>query len=777
MAMPDITFNQYKTAGGLVGSSENYTYTENEVEKKKTPTIKNAFANAKFTIGNNSTYGAGGLVGYSYNLEMQNSYAHVYDETGLSTSNFALLISFSEAAQVEKTYGFESDFAFYRTGSSVEMNDCYKYSLVMDADKYGYMYYDNVVTVGEEQVALFKKLNEWVDDNNSNDYAGWSRPTSSEINSDMPVLLIGNNASGTGDFRSLATYDNGTALQYGGTLRDGDQLGTMLGRSESVYVFGDVTEDLSSVDIKATKVTFSEKAAITNPGALGNYEYNYVGITFDNPCRKAVDFYGNTLGRDWHMFSSPLQDAPLGMDYTDNSQVPFGQYVVYPFTNASTSDGRDGYFPSQVPSSYTKPEGEAYDYPYDYYCWYEPQWQWINFKRNGNSHWHFDLTGHDYIEYHYDNNTTNSESATNEDNLVPGKGYMMAIEDDTYMQSHGKLNNGDVEIMITNQADANYTTFGGKGQNLIGNPYQAYLDFDKFGDDIKEYYVYDALKNNGEGEPYGGYLFYTQGGSKGGAYAARYLHPHQGFFVETTAAEQGKQTITFSPSMCVARDGITSEFRNTQPAYPLVNLFVDDEQGRTDILVVEFNRPENGGGKKDKALRDGNHLLYVHNGDTDYAAFFAKEGTERVPVRFLTFESEPTPYTLRWNTQNGYFHSLYLIDNITGVRYDMTLNDSYSFTASKNDYASRFYIVFDVTDVEENEEEPVSNSFAFFNGNNWVVNGKGHLELIDVTGRVLYAKDVYDEQNSVNLSRYAQGVYLLRLSDGKSIRLQKIILR
>lgn len=225
--------------------------------------------------------------------------------------------------------------------------------------------------------------------------------------------------------------------------------------------------------------------------------------------------------------------------------------------------------------------------------------------------------------------------------------------------------------------------------------------------------------------------------------------------------------------MCKTRTGITSTFRD-QPNYPLINLYADDAQGRSEVLVVEFERPENGGGRKIMALRSGNHLIYAHNGDTDYGAFFAEEGTERVPVRFKSFEDHPTTYTLRWNTQNGYFHSLYLIDNMTGVTYDMTRNDSYLFSASKDDYVSRFVIVFNVTDVEENED---LNTFAFFNGNgSLVVNGTGRLEVVDVTGRILYTEDLYNDQNHVNLSRYAKGVYTLRLWDSDKARIQKIVM-
>lgn len=463
---------------------------------------------------------------------------------------------------------------------------------------------------------------------------------------------------------------------------------------------------------------------------------------------------------------------------------------IYGFTAAGTSDG---YFPSAIPTGYTKPTGERYAYPYDFYTWYEPDWQWINFKRNGPSHWHYDekpgTTEHNHIDYqaHFGSDPNDSsddaEMNVNETTLVPGKGYMMAIDDNTYMQSHGRLNTGDVSFTLTNTSTNTShwdwtwvpAAEGYFGNNFVGNPYHAYLNFDEFASvsgNPNSYYIYDAdasatLNIN--------YLIYTQGGSTGGVYGPKYLHPHQGFFLQTEDLTKG---ITFqsSSSYIVNRsDAGNSPFRDWRPAYPLVNLFAYDSEGRGDVVVIEFNRPENGGGKKVKTLRSGNHLIYAHNEDTDYGAFFAVEGTSRVPVRFRSYETENKPYTLRWDTHNGFFNSLYLIDNLLGITYDMLANDSYTFVGSKEDYVSRFVIVFNVTDVEENNDTNLK-TFAFYDGSAWVVNGTGRLEVIDATGRILYAEDLHNEQNHVNLNRYAKGVYMLRLWNSDKARTQKIVL-
>ena len=150
---------------------------------------------------------------------------------------------------------------------------------------------------------------------------------------------------------------------------------------------------------------------------------------------------------------------------------------------------------------------------------------------------------------------------------------------------------------------------------------------------------------------------------------------------------------------------------------------------------------------------------------------FTPEGTERIPVHFIADENGT--YTLRWNTQNGEFTSLRLVDNLTGTNYDMLANDHYTFTASTEDYASRFYITYTVTDVDENVDG--ESNFAYFDGSDWVVNGQGTLDVVDVLGRTLFSQRLTNDQNRVNLNGVAKGVYLLRVSNGKNTMVQKIV--
>ena len=836
MAMPWIyTYDASKGAvGGLVGSAV-------------AGNIYNSFVNGLFSLF--GTPKAGGLLGYNGGATMKNCYVNWGTEGSLGTT-FKSIVNEVASGTV--------DYCYDKQNADVAAGDAGTHSKEFtqtssSPDVLGYMYSDNVAA----DTALFQRLNKWVDANNASGhrYARWARPALYEINGDLPVLLLneydvtsgGVPVSHQGSFRSVGTYADTRALQYGGTVRDGNELDAALTRplhlngenpiAEFLFVYGDVNNVSQGLAINRAKVSIYEDAAITNPGSLNTYANTYVGVSFDNSHMNGMAYstpgmnYQDELAlpRDWHMFSTPLSNAPMGFDYqgdnvagsdhynnpwdTPNNEFSWltqagseecGQGADYRYwmkTFQANDQSTDGYFPtlrggliSDVNSLFIVgsdecPEAGKYRYPYgmDLYTWTEPDYHWINFKRNGPNHWHSDDHKgiHDHIDYQP---VAGAGLNVNETNLIVGRGYMGAITTETFMQSHGMLNTGDKTIALTNTSGSLLP-----GWNLVGNPYHGYLDFDKVGDpngpnanvlshhmngNVDEgafYVIYDADKfTNGDAST--AYRYYPIGGSTGGDYADRFLHPHQGFYVRTE--QQNGGNLTFTESMLghrrdVELAGETGTFRGEEkPAYPLVNLYLNSDKGCADVTVIEFERPEWGGARKMKELRVGDGLFYAHHDDAYYAALFAQEGVDRVPLWFEAKDDDI--FTMKWNLANADFHSMYLIDNITGVQYDMLKNNTYCFEGHKDDYRSRFLIVFDLTGLEEEEEE-VEHNFAFFNGSEWVVTGDGDLQFIDVLGQVLAQKHV-SGQTHIYLPQVADGAYLFRLINGKETKIQKVVI-
>ena len=367
---------------------------------------------------------------------------------------------------------------------------------------------------------------------------------------------------------------------------------------------------------------------------------------------------------------------------------------------------------------------------------------------------------------------------------------MVALKDEGYLQGYGRLNpykeNKTISIAVTYTPGIAWTTR--EGHNLLGNPYQSYLDFDKFA----------TLKNNKNlwntertpfyiiiDEDQANYVLYVKGQSPNDSQASRFLHPHQGFMIDIDNAGNAQfkydmrtTTTTVTGSSTVTWPG---DFRDeSNPCYPLVNLFATDDYGNRDIVTVELGRPDKGGVLKREALRMGKGSLSCHYDDEDYALVFTQPGLEYASIRFAC--DEDGEYTMTWNTQNGEFSYLHLIDNITGADIDCLSKSEYKFSARISDYNSRFRLMFGYTGIEENEEDGPSTGSGTDEPFAYYANGEIHLmetqdsaslQIVDMLGQVIVNTDV---ARNVSTNGMAPGVYVLRMTTKNGTRTQKIIL-
>ena len=647
-------------------------------------------------------------------------------------------------------------------GSGSNLRGHGTYAIVMDHKALGYMYYDNAVSLESGETSsyvhgedidydddhiinwngLLWSLNRWVNENP--DYENctpWFRSTSVNINGDLPVLAFpADNCMGTPDA-------DGKFLHYGSIGGNANGIDNMLttfndkmdGAASSLFLYGNAT-GVNNVPKSYVKVFINEDAVLKQASGAEPFINTTVGVSFDNSCHSASDFYGHTLLYDWHMMSTPLVDAPLGISYNNDSTNYWDDEIM---SNQVTD----------VANSYV-PDGLGNVSHWDLYSFYEPEYHWINLKRNSASHHQYN-DPHDHIVY------------KNEDIFIPGKGYMTAIDTDTYLNNTGTLN-GPAHDPVTIDLTCESPMAEELGFNLLGNPYQAYLDMEAFLGAPEnsalggKFYLYIADDNN--------YIPYVAAASPNPATPSAYLHPHQAFFVKTSSAA----TVKFDYTMSTTETDEGSYFRS-RPCYPLVNLFATNATGMRDLAVIEFNRPELGGATKLNVLNNAKFELSSSMDGKQYSILFTPEGTQRVPVRFKT--TEDGTYTMTWETYHGIFSSLRLVDNLTGVNCDMLSTDHYTFEASSSDYASRFYITFSCVGVDENESAEGTGVFAYFDGSEWVINGKGRLDVVDVTGRVLRSEMLYNEQNRLNISGFAKGVYVLRVVDNKKVRVQKIVVQ
>ena len=482
------------------------------------------------------------------------------------------------------------------------------------------------------------------------------------------------------------------------------------------------------------------------------------------------DYTDPRRGERWHYCSSSLQQSTIGFTYgADNvgfSWDPNPCSVT--FSNANDA----AVFPGDLTAANIA--------SVDLYAFYEPEYHWVNLKRNTNSHWHMNDHG---AQIFYNGNGTGGNG--NETYLVPGKGYLMSIDKEQLLQNWGTLNNGNVVLHDVTYTEANAWA-GLLGYNVLGNPYQSYLDFSAF---IAGNPQLTASKDESEvtyatyDPKYGAYVQFKSGSSVGSKSADGLIHAHQGFLIRRTGGS-ASTTATFTNSMRSTTG--TSPFRNEQPAFPLVNLTLTDASGNADIAVLEIGREDDEGVEKLR-VGDCQARISLSLNHENYAILFRDETVESQALHLVA--DEAGTYTLSWETANAEFESLTLVDNltVTGRVTDMLATSSYTFEADPSQYESRFKIVIgDWKDVEEHEDGPStpstssgtegSGTFAYQMGDEIIVNGEGRLEVVDMLGRVVVSRDA-SQSPGLSTAGMTPGVYVLRLNDGKGTRIQKIIIK
>jgi hypothetical protein len=312
------------------------------------------------------------------------------------------------------------------------------------------------------------------------------------------------------------------------------------------------------------------------------------------------------------------------------------------------------------------------------------------------------------------------EAHPNFTTLANGQGYLYANSGNVTLSFNGTTKPYSTE---------SNTVYVSEGWNLVGNPYtfetyvnQSYFKMNDAGTAI------EAINDNAA------------------------IAPCTGIIVQATGA--GTVAFTKEAQQQAANSGniqiALAQATNTRGAATVI-----------DNAIVSFNE-----GSTLPKFRFGDHAeIYIPQGSEDYAIAFSEAHGE-MPLNFKATRNGT--YTITVNTENVEMGYMHLIDNMTGADVDLLAIRSYTFEANTTDYESRFRLVFSA--------ETENASFVYFNGSEWVVNGKGTMQLVDMTGRVLSSENV-NGVATVNTNGLSAGVYVMRLVNGNDVKTQKIVVR
>ena len=313
--------------------------------------------------------------------------------------------------------------------------------------------------------------------------------------------------------------------------------------------------------------------------------------------------------------------------------------------------------------------------------------------------------------------------------MVNGKGYLYASASAVTLRYTGTpYNNSTKEVDLE------------QGYNLVGNPFATNATLDK------SYYMLDEQGTT------------IMPNAVSGSTA---IAPCTGVIVQSTV-ENEKVTFTKVAPQASAPNNGNLSISLTQTVATRSGNKVET----LDKAIVSFNEGSELG-KFYFGEQDAN--LYIPQDGKEYAIAYSDMQGE-MPLNFKAKKNGE--YTLTISAPlTSHLSSLTLIDNLTGVDIDLLATPTYTFTARKDDYASRFRLVFSA-----NENDNGNEDFAFISDGDIIINGAGTLQVIDLLGRQLFTCEANSEFRIPN-SAFPAGVYVLRLINGENVKTQKIVIR
>ena len=335
--------------------------------------------------------------------------------------------------------------------------------------------------------------------------------------------------------------------------------------------------------------------------------------------------------------------------------------------------------------------------------------------------------------YHYEEATqTWRYQETGE--LESGKGYLYTNHKDVKFSFTGQLNTSAVNVPLS------YTSgIALAGFNLVGNPFTHKISVENMAS--------EAVLADG---------FYTI--TKEGAWQVRQgeetIAPLQSVLVKADKAA----TLTINPK--------ANKTRKASNASLEIAVYNSEYE---DVAYVSFG--EGLGLDKIEHRNSNIPMVFIPVNGKEYAIATMSSDVKEIPVAFKAMTMGQ--YTFAVNAKDCEFSEMYLVDNLTGEITDL-LNNEYTFLATSKDDANRFVIKF----AEETETTTSTENFAYINNGEIIIDsieGKGVVKIYDMLGRPMSEYGV-SESARISTSAFADGIYIIQMSDDSGVKVQKVVI-
>ena len=382
---------------------------------------------------------------------------------------------------------------------------------------------------------------------------------------------------------------------------------------------------------------------------------------------------------------------------------------------------------------------------YDFYSWYEPTNEWVNYKNTSGTPWATANT----ISNGFSNNTAN---------FLIGKGYMAAYDVDQTKSFAGELNVANVAIT---GLPINGSTATNRSWHLLGNPFSSALTWSDSWTKTNIAGTAKIWKEINQS--------YSDLASSGAAIPAT-----NGFMVQVNTAP-GSLTIPAS-----ARVHSSQAFYKSSDQKMILTARNLDF-GSAQESVVE-NNPNS---------TNGFDLEYDGEFLTGYAPLFFSEAdnvhlstnslplissTTEIPFTFV--KNEGTNFSIEAVGASTLAPEVWLMDKKTNTDHNLLLNPVYNFTATANDDPNRFVLHFgtvSVVDIKATSEFTV-----------WYNEGRicfslfptdiQNLKLMDMAGRELVNISKPTANQVLIGSSFAKACYMVKITMPDAVVVKKIVI-
>ena len=511
------------------------------------------------------------------------------------------------------------------------------------------------------------------------------------------------------------------ALSGSGTYTGGATSNIAVGGTGASLSLPAITNGLNNLSItRPNGITIGATSSLTVSGTLTNSAgtsglvVNSGGSLIQNSAvsatvKRDVAAWGTgaLANHGWHFLSSPVTAQAIDPD----------------FTNATPAN-------------------------YDFFAWWEPNYEWVNFKATSGTSW---STA----------NVLGGVGVTTDFN--PGQGYLVEYLASGTKQFTGTLNHTDITL-----SNLSYGSSAYKGFHLLGNPFTSALTWNDgnwgaFTNVVATAKVWDDATAS--------YLPISANGI---------IPALNGFMVEVTSATNS------------IKIPLASRVHDAAPWYktsdgPSIVLVAKDPAGQTaQGSFVRFEKEATNG--------------FDPSFDSHFLAglapqFYSVMGNEKLSTNTLPELASETiiPFSFIKNTSTNFSieaqgleslgtgATVYLWDNKLGTKHNLSTNPVYTFASTEGDAATRFELHFSTT--YGIDETATLQQFSIYATNNTVcvantsaTSVKGEVFVYNTLGQIIAHQTLNGDLTKINIAA-TTGYYLVKVITEKTIFVGKVFVK